>query len=50
MASLRERIAAERRAEILDAATRLFVRKGIEGATLQDIAAEVELTASALYR
>ncbi len=50
MTSLRERIAAERRAEILDAATRLFVRKGIEGATLQDIAAEVELTASALYR
>lgn len=28
----------------------MFVRKGIEAATLQDIAAEVELTASALYR
>ncbi len=50
MTSLRDRIATERRAEILDAATRLFVRKGIEGATLQDIAAEVELTASAIYR
>ena len=50
MTSFRDRIAAERRAEILNAATRLFVRKGIEGATLQDIAADVELTASAIYR
>ena len=47
---VRERIAEERRQEILEAAYRLFVRRGLEGATMQDIAAEVGLTAGALYR
>src|SRR5687768_7231979 len=48
--TMRERIAEERRQEILEAAYRLFVRRGLEGATMQDIAAEVGLTAGALYR
>jgi AcrR family transcriptional regulator len=37
-------------AEIREAAIRVFVRKGIDSARMQDIAAEVGLTAGALYR
>jgi AcrR family transcriptional regulator len=47
---VRERIADERRQEILGAAYRLYVRRGLDGTTMQDIAAEVGLTAGALYR
>lgn len=36
--------------EILQAAVRVFVRKGLDGATMQDIAAEAGLSAGALYR
>ena len=36
--------------EILDAAIRVFVRKGIESARMQDIAVEAGLSADALYR
>lgn len=50
MTSIRERIAEERRQEILKAAYRLFVRRSIDRTTMQDIAAEVGLTAGALYR
>lgn len=50
MTTARERIAEERRQEILGAALRVFVRHGVDGATMQDIAAEVGLTAGALYR
>ena len=47
---VRERIAEDRRQEILESAYRLFVRRGLDGTTMQDIAAEVGLTAGALYR
>ena len=50
MTTARERIAEERRHEIIDAALGVFVRKGLAGATMQDIAAAVGLTAGALYR
>lgn len=35
---------------ILDAAKRMFVRKGVEAATMQEIAAEAGLSAGAIYR
>ncbi|TDC90812.1 TetR/AcrR family transcriptional regulator, partial [Nonomuraea deserti] len=41
---------AERRAQILDAATRAFARAGYAGTGLDDIAAEAELTRAMLYR
>jgi len=46
----RERIVEERRQEIVEAALGVFVRKGLSGATMQDIASAVGLTAGALYR
>lgn len=39
-----------RRESIRDAAVRLFVRKGIEGARMEEIAAEAGLSAGAIYR
>jgi TetR/AcrR family transcriptional regulator, transcriptional repressor of aconitase len=39
-----------RRESILDAAARLFARKGISAATMADIAAEADLSAGAIYR
>ena len=36
--------------EIIAAAMRTFVRKGLDGATMQDIASEAGLSAGALYR
>lgn len=39
-----------RREEILNAAARLFARKGISGATMADIAREADLSAGAIYR
>jgi AcrR family transcriptional regulator len=50
MARVAERYARMRRQEILDAASRMFVEHGIDGATMQDIAAGSDLTAGALYR
>jgi AcrR family transcriptional regulator len=39
-----------RREAIRDAAFRLFVRKGVEGARMEEIAAEAGLSAGAIYR
>ncbi len=39
-----------RRESILNAAARLFARKGVNSATMADIAAEADLSAGALYR
>ncbi|MEZ4501448.1 MAG: TetR/AcrR family transcriptional regulator [Dehalococcoidia bacterium] len=50
MSTLREQVVEERRQEILAAALGVFVRKGLSGATMQDIASAVGLTAGALYR
>jgi len=50
MVSIRERFADERREEIIAAAMGLFVRNGIVQTTMQEIAAEVGLSAGALYR
>jgi len=36
--------------DILDAARRMFVRKGVDAATVQEIAAEAGLSAGAIYR
>lgn len=48
--TLHDRLIAERRLEIIEAATNAFARHGVAGATMQEIAAEVGLTAGALYR
>jgi AcrR family transcriptional regulator len=49
-----ERFAAQyadsRREEILDAATRIIARRGMDGATMQQIASETGLSVGALYR
>jgi len=39
-----------RTTEIRDAAMRVFVRKGINGSTMQDIASEAGMSAGAIYR
>jgi AcrR family transcriptional regulator len=39
-----------RRQQILDAAQRCFIRKGVHATSMQDIIAESELSAGALYR
>jgi TetR/AcrR family transcriptional regulator, repressor for uid operon len=41
---------ADRRAEILDAAQRCFVRSGFHGASMQDICAEAGMSPGNLYR
>ncbi len=45
----RQREKIERRESILAAAERVFVRKGISSATMEDIAREAELSKGALY-
>jgi len=47
--SRREREAARHRAEILDAARRLFVSRGYDGTSLQQIATEAEFSIGTLY-
>jgi len=39
-----------RKGAILRAAARMFVRKGVDAATMQEIAAEADLSAGAIYR
>jgi AcrR family transcriptional regulator len=50
MARVTDSYLEERRAEILDAARRVFVRKGYDSATMQDIASEAEVAAGSIYR
>ena len=50
MTSAPDAYSEARVAEIHDAAVRVFVRKGIEAARMQDIAVEAGLSAGALYR
>ncbi|MFD0852046.1 TetR/AcrR family transcriptional regulator, partial [Actinomadura adrarensis] len=40
----------QRRRQILDAAQRCFIRKGVHATSMQDIMAESELSAGAVYR
>jgi AcrR family transcriptional regulator len=50
MATVREAVADARRTAIREAAVRAFVHSGVEGVTMQQIAAEAGVTAGALYR
>jgi AcrR family transcriptional regulator len=50
MARLTQAHIDARRDAIRDAAQRLFVRKGVEGARMEEIAAEAGLSAGAIYR
>ena len=50
MAKLPDRYAEERRQEILDAARRVFVDKGYDNATMNDIAAAADVSAGSIYR
>jgi len=50
MPRLPERYMEERRQEILDAARRVFVEKGYDNATMNDIAAAAEVSAGSIYR
>jgi AcrR family transcriptional regulator len=45
----RQREREERRSAIIDAAKKVFLEKGIEHATMKDVAAEAELSKAALY-
>jgi AcrR family transcriptional regulator len=47
--SSRHRRQAQTRAELLDAAARVFARRGYHGATLDEIAAEAGFTSGAVY-
>jgi TetR/AcrR family transcriptional regulator len=47
--SRREREKKERRSAIIDAAERVFFRKGFEAATMDEVAAEAELSKGTLY-
>lgn len=49
VASRRRREREERRAAILDAAARVFQRKGLTAATMDEVAAEAELSKGTLY-
>lgn len=46
----RKREKEQREKEIIDAAERLFIAKGFEGTSMDDIAAAVELSKPAIYR
>lgn len=50
MAPMPTAYADARRTEILDAALRVFVRGGVNGATMQQIATEAGLSVGAIYR
>ena len=50
MAKLPDRYMEERRQEILDAARRVFVEKGYDNATMNDIAAAADVSAGSIYR
>ena len=50
MARVTQQHVDARRESILDAAARLFARKGVNSATMSDIAAEAGLSAGAIYR
>jgi TetR/AcrR family transcriptional regulator, transcriptional repressor of aconitase len=50
MTKVTDRYLEERRAEILEAAKRVFVRKGYGSATIQDIASEADVAAGSIYR
>lgn len=50
MAKLPDRYMEERRQEILDAARRVFVDKGYDNATMNDIAATADVSAGSIYR
>lgn len=50
MAKLPDRYMEERRQEILDAARRVFVDKGYDNATMNDIAAAADVSAGSIYR
>lgn len=49
MTKVQDRHLEERRQQILDAARRVFVQKGYASATMNDIAAEADLSAGSLY-
>lgn len=46
----RQQLSNQRRSDVLQAAKRVFVSKGIESATMSDIAAEAEMGVASLYR
>ncbi len=48
--SLRERKKIKARQAIIDAATRLFIKKGYDGTTADEIAAEAEVSRSTFFR
>ncbi|MFQ6058255.1 MAG: TetR/AcrR family transcriptional regulator [Anaerolineae bacterium] len=48
-AARKERLIKERRAQILEAATRVFARKGYRGATIREIAAEAGVAEGTIY-
>ena len=50
MTKVSDRYLEERRQEILDAAGRVFVDKGYDAATINDIAAEAGVAAGSIYR
>ncbi|MQA00163.1 MAG: TetR family transcriptional regulator [Dehalococcoidia bacterium] len=50
MAKVTEDYLEARRQEILEAAARVFIRRGFEAATMQDIAAEADVSAGLIYR
>lgn len=50
MAKVPQQYLDERRQEILDAAKRVFVEKGYDAATINDIAAEAGVAAGSIYR
>jgi TetR/AcrR family transcriptional regulator, transcriptional repressor of aconitase len=50
MARVTQQHVDARRESILDSAARLFARKGLNSATMADIAAEADLSAGAIYR
>ncbi len=50
MAKLPDRYMEERRQDILEAARRVFVEKGYDNATMNDIAAAADVSAGSIYR
>src|SRR5690606_2349450 len=50
MAKVTDDYLEARRREILEAAARVFIRRGFDGATMQDIAAEADVSTGLIYR